>query len=106
MSATSFNPLRCSFFEADFRRPELFCYRQMRRLSLCLAALNRIADNAETIAEVRNRHIDAIAISAREYETGRVFLIADIQRMNLNTRFIAGNTRSTCAKAMRLSSSM
>ena len=65
----------------------------MRRLSLRLAAIDRIADEAETIAEVSDRAVDAFAISAREDEAGRVILAADVERMDFDARLVAGNRR-------------
>ena len=93
MAAASFNPFGGAFLEAAFRRPKLFCHRQMRGFILCFAAVNRIADHAETIAEISDRYIDSFAISAGEYQTGRIILAADIERMNFNFRFVAGNRR-------------
>ena len=93
MAAASLNPFRGALLQAAFRRPELFCYRQMRRFRFSLAAVNRIADQTEAIAEVCHRHIDSFTVSTGEYQTSRVILAADIKRMHFHFRFIAGNGR-------------
>ena len=102
VAAASMDPLRRTLLEADFRRPELLCNRQMRRLGLSLAAVDRVADEAEAIAEIRDRTVDTVAVSAREDEAGRVVLTTDVERMDFDARFVAGNRRvdleHVCAK--------
>ena len=93
VAAASMDPLRRTLLEADFRRPELLCNRQMRRLGLSLAAVDRVADEAEAIAEIRDRTVDTVAVSAREDEAGRVVLTTDVERMDFDARFVAGNRR-------------
>ena len=64
------------------------CDRQLRHRLRLLNQLDIRADDAEMVAQVDQRDLDAVARDAVKYQSGRIFLPADSERMNLDFRFV------------------